>query len=434
MRDKFGDCSIMYTSSSAVGGGAVGGAVGGAAGSLCYTEKPSSCEAFERRGYSTGVEFSGAPTSCSTHRSNVYFLPHQDISRCNSGIRIDTLCYTEPNALAFRGSVAHAASPGVIAQESRAPLQLSKTQCSQEPSQNTLPTSPSSEVQRKQSVTSWSTELVLSERAAVPSSLQQTRTPSPSSASSNRKALVRLRTLHWSAAGTPVASRWSRVSPQMRPWYTPSWVKEMQCKLPWYSATERAGGGPWLSWRASEVPYQFVKEEFLCRWRSWGDRCFLLFRALAVFLLILVLFLINVYPGMDLYDIKKVPQIYDLLQEWTAKLNCSIAELPIKGSVMIFIASLMMDAMVLVAWFQWIIIGDSFRLPIAYTLLYGIRGLMRIFSLLPYPDHYIWEAPDFKGVVIPSLTVPVRINSCSSFSLPVIRRVFRRLLSSEISH
>lgn len=272
-------------------------------------------------------------------------------------------------------------------------------------------------MQKQQSSAQWlmcERDPVLEEGAALAAPLPSTASQKLDAGSSGR---FQQRPLHWSGAGVPVASRWGRTKPRLHPWYNPDWLARLQQTFPWYPSTLEAGGGPWLSWRAWEVPYQCFTHEFLCRWRSRGDRWFLLIRSAAVFCLILVLFIVNITPGIDLYDIRRVKRIYDAWHQATMGLNARLQSHPTELSILILIASFMMDMMVLLIWGQWVVLGDSFRLPIAYTLLYTIRALMRSCSLLPYPPDYIWQVPKFgEDIRIRSLVVPYQLSDDFFFS------------------
>lgn len=156
------------------------------------------------------------------------------------------------------------------------------------------------------------------------------------------------------------------------------------------------------------TPYTRVLKHVESVWDNANERAFFSLRCCFVFFLISILFVLNVVLQCDLYSVSRVGQIHDTLHVVTEGANLWLMEHPRGYSYLLLLASFFMDSLFLIIWAQWLLVGDSFRLPVAYALLYGCRAAVRGLCVLPYPEHYLWQAPRLAGVAIPSLTVPVR--------------------------
>lgn len=201
-------------------------------------------------------------------------------------------------------------------------------------------------------------------------------------------------------------SKWDHAEPVLQPTCNPKWLLHVQRSLPWFSETVRAGAGPWLSARAWEVPYRFVATEVRWRWQHRSDRWLMCIRLGLTALLIISLFVTNIILQRTLYSVAGVTSIYDRFHAITTRANTWLHTDPYAFNVIVLISSFCMDLVFLLVWFQWATLGDSFRLPIAYILLYSVRAFMRSICILPFPPGYIWHAPTFGSVQILSLTVP----------------------------
>lgn len=204
----------------------------------------------------------------------------------------------------------------------------------------------------------------------------------------------------------------------LHPSCNPKWLLKIQKKLPWYENTISAGGGPWLSLRSWDAPYQFFTNEIRIRWANIGDRWFFCCRLSVIVFLLLTFILINVAGLGNFYaNIEGVTEIWDWFHEISIPINKWLHDSETGYSVFMFFAGLLMDILFLWVFFQWAIVGDSFRLPLAYAMLYGLRGIQRAYVLLPFAPGYIWKAPKFGSVEWPSLVVPVRLGTTQIHTL-----------------
>lgn len=215
---------------------------------------------------------------------------------------------------------------------------------------------------------------------------------------------------------TQYRSRWDHERPKLQPTCNPNWLGAIQRRLPWYADTVAAGGGPWLSARAWEYPYRWLPQEVRWRWNHRGDRWLLCIRFTITALLVLTLLFINVIAQQDLYQVSDVPAIYDWFHSITTPLNQWVNRNHLAFNVIVLFASGMMDLLFLLIWIQWVAVGDSFRLPIAYSLLYALRAFIQRVCQFPFPKGYIWHAPTLGSVEIPSLTVPYQPSDDFFFS------------------
>lgn len=220
----------------------------------------------------------------------------------------------------------------------------------------------------------------------------------------------------------PRLKKWDPQNPDgpnlLHPFSNPVCLEKIQRKLPWYTTTLEAGGGPWLNLRGWDAPYKYsLISEFRIRWKTLGDRWLLLLRLTGVSLMILLLLLVNVVGVGKFYgNSGGVDRIWDWFHEITTPINTYISTNESAFTGLMFTASFLMDMCFLWIFFQWIVIGDSTRLPLGYAMMYGIRAVQRGYCLLPYPNGYIWGAPKFGNVNWPSLVVPYQPSDDFFFS------------------
>ena len=179
---------------------------------------------------------------------------------------------------------------------------------------------------------------------------------------------------------------------------------ELKKKMPWWcEETEKRFQAAKTS--PAVIPYQSFYSEFMYRWTHDAYRNMFYLRFCTVFCVFGGLFLINIYPGISLFEVKNYSSIYDRFHELLSSANEYFRVSLLRQSILILIASFMMDVMIISTWLYWMAIGDSFRLPVVYAIFFGFRSFLRNFSILPYPPHFTWTIPTFNGVTIPSLVV-----------------------------
>lgn len=193
------------------------------------------------------------------------------------------------------------------------------------------------------------------------------------------------------------------------PYWIPSWLRRIHDMLPWINVFKRSGGGPWLSVTRSEVPNLTIFEEVTYRWKSIPDRWTLLLRCSMAFTTLFVLFILNVVTSTPLQPPANVDHIVDRFHDLFYPLNKAVRENKALFSAFMVTGSLMMDIVVCWIFGYWALLGDSMRLPIAYGLLYGVRSLIRRFTIFPFPADYVWGFPQVGKWKYHSLTVPFTI-------------------------
>lgn len=193
------------------------------------------------------------------------------------------------------------------------------------------------------------------------------------------------------------------------PYWIPEWIRKLQEVLPWTSVTKRSGGGPWLSVTRSEVPNLTIFEEVTYRWTSLPDRWTMLFRCSVAFTTLFILFILNVVTATPLQPPANVDRIVDRFHDLFHPLNQAVRTHEGLFAAFMVTGSLMMDIVVCWIFGYWALLGDSMRLPIAYGLLYGVRSLIRRFTIFPFPIDYVWGFPKIGRWKYHSLTVPFTI-------------------------
>lgn len=89
----------------------------------------------------------------------------------------------------------------------------------------------------------------------------------------------------------------------------------------------------------------------------------------------------------------------DMLFEMTTDINLFLALNPdITHGCMIFWA-LFMDILFIIAFAVFVILGKTYRLPVAFALFYGLRIIIQKTFIMEYPKGYIWEYPGFPSLV-----------------------------------